>query len=448
MSIKIGSTNVSGIFWKYILFGVLFTALIAVFSVIMAGIASFRNEVTFDNYLSTQDIYHGPLEQSAPSLQPLEPESELYIVNRLDEIKAKSFIDNTLLSSTDATVVIDADFVKKGLSYQPTFRTSFDGVFTLKNKLNEKSVVKFVFPLPVSNESDELSNARLVVGGKEVENAKTTVKITDEYGFVQTISGLKWQGEITAGGAVDIQASYNTVGLSFFTYEGIENSKSSQDIRFALTINGTRSYNVTQGLSVDEREFGEDYVKLTWDKTDLFSKPLISVSVGEKLNPSTQVSRVYLTMAPIYVVFFAILLYTSFRFGKILGILDMFLLTVLFTVFFPLVHYLSSFTIDPTMELFAGMSDVGQFSMPIYGAFVIAWTLIGGIMLYLTSRISGFKYSLKFALPALILFMGFFPLVVTVPEYSMLLVILGFVALVAIVVQVRINVGQTEKAVG
>ena len=242
-----------------------------------------------------------------------------------------------------------------------------------------------------------------------------------------------------------IDVSYNTVGLSVFTYEGIENSKGSQDFNFITRINGTRSYDVITGLSVDEREFGEDYVELKWNKSALYSRPLIKVGVGDKLNPSTQVSRVYMTMAPVYLVFITILLFLTYRFGKKMALFDMFLLTVLYTVYFPFVHYLSSFTIDPTIEIFSSWKNIVDFSMPLYLAFAIAIGVVGGLMYYFLGRISGFKFSTKFGIPSLILFIGFFPLVVTIPEYSMLLVIIGVIALIAIILQVRINMIKMEQ---
>ena len=428
---------------KYVVFVFLFTVLIGVFSLIMAGIASYRNDVVnYNNYVNTSVVYNGPLEQEAPSLRGLDMTSDFYKSNNLTPQIAKKYIDNTFLTSTIGNVVISAEFVKKGLALQPTYRTSFSGDYILKNELDEKSVISFIFPFPVNSADSEISNAVLIVNGEEVKDAKTKVDLSDQYGYQNKADGLKWEGEVPAEGEVKVKVSYDTVGLSLFTYRGIENFKGSQDFDFTVRINGTRSYNVVNGLSVDKRTFGDNFVELKWNKKSLFSSPLVSVSVGEKLNPSTQVSRIYLTMSPLYAVFMAIFIFLAYKFAKPLRIFDLFLITVLFTVFFPFVHYLSSFTVDPTMELFSSIQNVTEFSMPLYAAFAIAWVLIGGLMYYLIGRMESFRFSTKFLIPTLVLFLGFFPLVVTIPEYSMLLVIIGFIALIAILVQVRIKLAK------
>src|SRR5690606_37137206 len=149
---------------------------------------------------------------------------------------------------------------------------------------------------------------------------------------------------------------------------------------------------------------GDNSVELVWNKPDLYSRPVVQVSVGDKLNPSTQVSRVYMTTAPVYFIFIIIILYLAYRFGKNrLTIFDMLLLTILFTVYFPLVHYLSSFTIDPTIEIFSNLKNVPTFSMSLYVAFGLPVIVIGGLMYYLLGRVSGFRFSSKFAITSIVL---------------------------------------------
>lgn len=444
--IKQPGKKVDSLVVQYIIFTLLFTIIIGIFSLIMSGISSYRNDIAVSNYSGVERVYNGPLSQSAPSLGVIMEDSQLYAEKGLSLAQAKRYVENTTLQSTDAEVVMKADFVKKGLTYQPTYQTNFKAIYILKNDLKEESLITFQFPFPVNIDSQEISNARLIVDGVEINNAKTKIKVDttkggyDYYLPESQIDGLKWEGKIPAGAEAKVEVSYDTVGLSSYNYEGIENPKGAQDFKFKVNIDGTRSYDIVDGLSVTERNFGDNSVELLWDKPDLYSKPNIQVAIGDKLNPSSQVSRVYLTMAPVYFVFIIILLYLAFRFGvRKLSIFDMLLVTILFVVYFPFVHYLSSFTIDPTIEIFSNFSNVPQFSMPIYGAFILAGLVIGSLMYYLLGRIGGFKFSTKFAIPEMVLALGFFPLVVTIPEYSMLLVIIGVVALLAIIVQVRVK---------
>lgn len=443
---------------KYIVFGLIFTGAILIFSFIMSVVARERQSISLNNYNRTKAIYNGPLNQTAPSLGALSEDSAVYKAKSLDVTTAQRYAENTSLTKTAGQVLMKADFVKKGLTYQPSYRTEFNASYELKNDLTEDSAVEFVFPFPADSQAFEISNARLLVDGKEIPNAKATITpgdislntkpdYYDSYNarpVPASVQGLKWEGVIPKNSTVKVEVSYNTVGLSQFTYTGIENPKGAQDVDFILTIQGLRSYDVAAGLAVDEREFGDNSVTLKWHKPNLYSTPTISVSVGDKLNPATQVSRVYWVMAPLYIVAISILLFLAYRFGKRLRIFDMLLVTVLYVLYFPLVHYLSSFTIDPTMEALSMFKNVGYFSMPLYGAFAIAWVVVGGMLFYLFARLAGGKFSVKFILPSLVLFLGFFPLVLTVPEYSILLTLIGIVALMAIVIQSRLQMMKEE----
>jgi len=135
----------------------------------------------------------------------------------------------------------------------------------------------------------------------------------------------------------------------------------------------------------------------------------------------------------------SIVLFLAYKFSKPLGIFDIGIVSFLYAIYFPLIHYLSSFTVDPTIEVFSQIANVGEFSMPLYLAFLIAFIVIAGLVYYFVGRITSFNFSTKYIIPCLVLFLGFFPLVVTIPEYSILLVLVGLVALTFIVVQTRIK---------
>ncbi|HRP36406.1 MAG TPA: hypothetical protein PLS50_01205, partial [Candidatus Dojkabacteria bacterium] len=169
--------SVDSLVIQYIFFTIIFTIIIGVFSLIMSAIAQERNEIAYRNYSGTAELYGGPLAQSAPSLGMLDTKSSLYVENDLSYDVAKRYVENTSLQSTDADVTITADFVKKGLVYQPTFKTSFKSVYLLRNELNEESLIKFQFPFPGNISSQEISNATLLVNGEEVTNAKTQITI-------------------------------------------------------------------------------------------------------------------------------------------------------------------------------------------------------------------------------------------------------------------------------
>jgi hypothetical protein len=422
---------------KYAFLVVIFTLSIFVFSIFMASVASQRSRIADTNYQNTTQIYNGEINQSGGSLSAIDRNADSRILKKelsglinQDEAvinqKIKQFVNHANIISTNIVANIDTEFVKKGLEYQPSFTTKFKAEYIIQNSLEEKSLVKFNFPFPFDVNSGEISNVRLLENGKEVPNPKIN-------------NQLSWAGTLPANGKTTITVEYETVGLSGISYEGLENLLGSQDFNMVVNINGTRSYDIRSGLSATEKEFGENSVSLKFEKPNLWGKPLVDVKIADKQAPSNKISRIYIIMAPIYLVFISILIWAFNKNKKPIKIKDLIITTVLFTLYFPFLHYLASFSIDPTMQSLSGFKTVGYFSLSLYGAFGIGLLLIGALLTYLYSRVYGAKLTLKSLLPLIIMFFGFFPLVITVPEFAILLVLVGVVLLTAFFIQNRVN---------
>ncbi len=438
---------------KYLAWGVLLTFVAFICSIIMISITASRSLISDNNYQQTSRVYNGQLEQDAPVLNSVSYDLvEDKVANKdivlndsfTKEEAIKNFVKNSEIISSNGDVLIKAEFVKKGLDYQPTFETNFQMDYVLKNKLDEKSLIAFEFPLPYDLDVSEMSDVSLIVNGQEVSNPKTKIlskeyldrnyKVYPEDAYVD---GLKWEGEIDSLGETNVTVKYTTKGLGQFVYTGFENTSGMQDFNLKLKIEGTRAYDVVSGLSTDNKEFSGDSVTLYWEKPSLFSSPKINVLVADKLAPGDQVGRVYVIMTFIFIAFFSLLVWFGYKFNKKPSIKDLFILTFLFLVYFPFLHYLTSFTIDPTMEVFSGFENVGYFSLSLYSAFGIALSVILGLMLYSQAIIHGVKYSLKTVLPTGLIMLGFFPLAITVPEYSILLSLVGLIILTFIFIQFR-----------
>jgi hypothetical protein len=412
---------------KFISLGFFLTILVFVFAGFMSGVTQYRSYLDDQNFRSTSEIYGTEVQQNAPSLNKIQiDEDNLGVFEEYfdKEQDLEKFAQNADIVSSNGKVVIEADFVKKGLVYQPSFKSSFDFKYVIKNNLEEKSLINFTFPFPGNIERAELNNVSLIVREKVIENAK--VDLSESQYSRQ--SGLEWEGELKPNEEVEVNVKYDTKGLGSFNYIGFENQQGTQDFNLDLEIRGTRSYNVISGLSVDSREFTEDSVKLNWDKQDLFSVPQVGVEIGSKLNPSQQMGRIYIAMPFIFIAFFFIMSWASLKNKKELLTKDIFILTFLFVLSFPLLHYLTSFRIDPTLDLpFYIASD---FSLPLGLAFVITLCIIVGLISFLTLGVYGKGYTFKTAIPTSLIMLGFFPFVITIPEYSILLVLLGIALLV------------------
>lgn len=433
---------------RYIPLVFIYFLFVSIFSGFMIIVAMDRNENYNDLYSDVNYIYE-PIKQVAPTLNRVSENSlnlnykeygvsQDYVTGY--RLNYSNYLLNTNLVSTNGSVVINSDFVKKGLIYQPTYKTIFTATYILENALAEESLISFDFPFPSNLYGNrEISDAVLKVGEEVQPNSKGKIQL--ESG--STVDGMKWEGTIPANGSVSIEVSYSTVGLSSFQYEGFENTKGSQDFDFKVTINGTRNYNIASGLSVDKREFGDNQISLIWAKDALYSIPNINVSVGDKLAPSMQVSRVYGVMPFLYLPFILALIFIAKKFGNQIRLVDVSIVTIVFVIFFPLFHYLSSFTIDPTIELFTNM-NISDYSMPLYTAFFLSFALMLVVYVYLMVRTQGLRFLGRFALPLYILALGYFPLVATLPEYFGLLTLIGIVFLIIITIQVRLGLDKNK----
>jgi len=419
---------------KYGLIVGLCTGLIFLFSMVMASVVQTRNAVNVIRKTEISNVYRGAVVQSAPLLNKISKDTELFNEKKYDDKQLEEFIKNSGIISTKGTIDLTADFVKKGLEYEPTFKTQFEAEYMLKNTLDKEAVVSFEFPFPAEINKSEISNATLIVDGKEIRKAKSRISFQGN-----SIDGLKWEGKLPADGQAIIRVRYETVGISDLNYQGFENPTGAQDFMMEMTIRGTRDYNLVSGLSINKRSFGDSSVALVWDKKSLFSTPSIRVNIGKKLAPSTQVAKVYVLMTPLYLLFAGMLIWLGMRNKKQLLIRDLILTTVLFAVYFPLWHYMTSFTIDPTMEFFASWKSVPYFSLTLYHGFFGAWMLISLLIFWLYTAVYGWKHAVNTVIPTLIISLGLFPLAITVPDYSILLTIFGILALVALSIRFRLQ---------
>ncbi len=449
---------------------------VAGLSLILYAVAYERSLLDDDLTYSTSYNVGGAVKQWEPTLSPIQSDGVLFnaLSMELEEeegmeltvVKTEEYVENTNLVSTTGNVVINLDMKKRGLRYDPTYTTDFEAVYILENTSEEEVAVQFEFPFPENILDKEINNAVLLVDGVEQEKPVRQEEVEEEcvYDYddyyyyddpyykcteeTTTKTGLYWEGTIDAEGEKEIEVQYKTVGLGEFSYVGLENPEGAQDVSFTVKILGSRKYDNTGSLTIDEKEYitelGENGVILTWDKPSLFSNPDIVVSVGTQANPSRHLAEIYKIMIPLYIGFAiaVILMVTLLR--KEFGGVDMALLALLFAVYFPFLHYLVSFNIDPSADVLINYSGVVDFAMPLYAAFAIALGIVGGLMLYLFARVSGSKFAFGVGLPLILVFLGFFPLAMTLPEYKCLLTLFGVVALLAIVVQLRVSRKMTR----
>ena len=440
---------------KMLLIGIIMTGVVLLIQFVFLIISSERQDLDFEATEITSMNYGGIVEQSAPRLNALGTDSDYYDYYNLTPSKADEAVQNANLKSTEADVTIIADFNKRALRYEPTFRTNFSSIYKLVNNSNEEAILQFEFPFPSNVENKEISNARLFVDNVEIDNPvrraaeNIQVLVSDYYEETQSKSGLYWEGKVDPNSEKSIKVTYDTVGLSRFSYIGLENSAGSQNFLMRMKIIGSRDYDNEGVLSIDEKNYitedGKNGIELVWNKPNLFSKPEVQVVVASKVNPAQLLSNIYWLMTPLYIIFIGIIGGIAIIKKKNFGGVDLLIISLLFIVFFPFLHYLASFTIDPSVEIFSSVSKALDFSMPLYGAFIITLLVIGSLIIYHLARVSGVKFAFGIGLPSIVLFLGFFPLAVTIPEYKGLLVLIGIIVILALIVQARSMKSLTRK---
>ena len=89
--------------------------------------------------------------------------------------------------------------------------------------------------------------------------------------------------------------------------------------------------------------------------------------------------------------------------------------------------------------------DVKEYSLGSYHAFMIALGTIGMLVYYLLARTQGLKFATKLGVPVIILSLGYFPLVTTVPEYFGLLTLIGLVFVIIVAIQVRVSLDGDKE---
>lgn len=446
---------------KLTLVTLMMSFLALVLSITMQIVVQERQSREVQMDMQTSYNYGGEFVQKAPTLNAIEYDSsfgnELKNERGLSSSDflrlAKSYVENTNLLSTNGNVTVNIDLQKRGLRYEPTFVTRFDAEYVLYNSSDEESFVQFEFPFPDNVLNKEINNARLTVDGVIVEKPVRQNQIVPQqnpnceiYGNCyenNSKSALYWEGKVPAKAEVVVLVSYQTVGLSTIVYEGIENPNGAQNFNFEVIVLGSRKYDNQGSLSIDSREYiseeGKNGIILKWEKPELFSKPEVRISVATMTNPAKHLNEMYKIMVPLYLFFAVVLIIMSELLKKKLSPLDLGLLSTLFLVFFPFLHYLVSFNIDPSADFLINTQKDINFSMPLYSAFGISFVLVGGLMLYLVRKTTDLRYTLGSVLPLLLISMGFFPLAMTLPEYKYLLVLLGIVFILAVAIQIRVK---------
>lgn len=110
---------------------------------------------------------------------------------------------------------LNLDFVPSSVAYQARFAATY----TFHNPLATRAVLRFTFPLPA--DSGTLQNFRMTVNGEDASN--------------------EWEGEVEAGGSVEVKVGYENRGRRSWTYSPQSSGRRESIGRLGLDLTSDNS---------------------------------------------------------------------------------------------------------------------------------------------------------------------------------------------------------------
>ncbi len=230
---------------------------------------------------AVESLWGSRLVQEAPSLsvQPPGSTSPRWIMAEENDVK----------------VSIRSDYRKKGLIWYPTYVTSFDGRYKIRNTESTPQKVRMHFSFPAKGGTyDEFT---FVIDGA---NVKTPVR-TDE--------GINEIIDVAPGGIREFRITYKTRGIYEWRYSMDKNTGRVQ--RLSLTARTDfKNIDYPEGtLSPMTAKETADGMAMEWKADDLITSQDIGITIPEKLNPGPVASRITY-FAPVCLLFFFIIVAT------------------------------------------------------------------------------------------------------------------------------------------
>jgi inner membrane protein involved in colicin E2 resistance len=209
-----------------------------------------------------------------------------------------------VIEASDITADINLDYRKKGLLWYSTYKVKFAGKYQVKNNFDKERQITMDFKFPVKGAIYD--NFRCVVKGREIE----------EITFNQETITKSFK--VAPGQVENIQISYESQGLSKWSYDFGENVNQVKNFSLILNTNFEEIDFPADSISPTHKEQDNGGWKLTWQYSSLLTGFKIGMLMPRKLNPGPWVSRVTMA-APVslFLFFFLLFIFTTVRKIKI-----------------------------------------------------------------------------------------------------------------------------------
>ncbi len=362
----------------------------------------------------------GSLNQTAPSLKIKSNYQVRKPVTEEDQLKSdeesSSYIlpsqqkltSNIKILSSKIDAKLNMDHRRKGLTYFPTYVTNFNAQYIIENQNEEEVEATMNFPLPGKNSL--------------VWNVGITSQGSEE-GATITSHELSWSGTLQPQEQKTIEVVYAARGLDQFTY-ALANTKGLQDFELNVDVTGAEKVDFPEGaLSPSVTEEKDHGWNLTWKFNQVLTSPEITVKLFAKRNISQDVARLFWFAPILLTAVYASIWGLNQLENKSIKVFDWGLIGALYIMFYPLLAYLVS--VVDQLNVFQGLA--------------ISAATISIISLYLYHYLYNVKFTLTKGVLLQIIFLGFFPIALLMPQLTGLMAVIGAIFILTVIVQLRKN---------
>ncbi|MEM7182154.1 MAG: inner membrane CreD family protein [Spirochaetota bacterium] len=247
--------------------------LIAMFWLIFSGASvaigfriSDRHQSTYrKNSRAVQDIWGGQIFQSPPSLyfdkyqnQDVEnPKTGKLETRRVKIAEEIGFI------AQDLDIQVKSNIRQKGLLKFAGYDLQFKGKYLLKNRLNRKEELHFLFKLPST--AGNISNTKVTIDGKIYE------------GDTNYADGINWSQTMQKEEEHSIEIEYTARGTDRFTYALADKKKEIKSLQAKLSTDFLE-YNIPEKAMVPNSQSSDSkQTIITWEGKNMITGQNISL---------------------------------------------------------------------------------------------------------------------------------------------------------------------------
>ena len=224
-----------------------------------------------------------------------------------ESVNAKAHPEPLMPVRNRVSVHVISDPRKKGLVWYPTYLTTFDARYTLRNDQEEESLLVISFSLPDSQGT--YNNFGLFIDDQRVA------------GHVDAVAGLNHEIVLGPGAEREVRITYETRGKGVWRYVPAPDIGQVKDLEMSISTNfrdvdypndcrsPSSSTELSASKSPGDGSLQMAGMELIWKDTELISRQHIGIIVPEKLNPGPVSSRITY-FAPVCLLFFFVLIAT------------------------------------------------------------------------------------------------------------------------------------------